>query len=189
MAIRNVILTQLYRHDRKVHVAVRWSQQRCQFILLFWDWEGKGMPKIYKDWSKTCSDCGTNIWVSCRWWLTLFFFLQVWNTSKVKKAQGLCEGKSMTRTLPFLVRLYMYSTTMYCYSSMSSKGASDFSKKYLKFSDKFSRRRSQTFVNRQNHWKCTSACQRINFDNFCEIIQISDGFSRYLETYYGHIRW
>jgi hypothetical protein len=31
----------------------------------------------------------------------------------------------------------------------------------------------------------TSARKRINFDNICEIIQTSDGFSRHYETYYG----
>jgi hypothetical protein len=33
----------------------------------------------------------------------------------------------------------------------------------------------------------TSACQRINFDNICKIIQTLDGFSRHLETYYNKV--
>jgi hypothetical protein len=31
--------------------------------------------------------------------------------------------------------------------------------------------------------ECTLAHQRINFDNICEIIQTSDGFSRHLELW------
>jgi hypothetical protein len=58
------------------------------------------------------------------------------------------------------------------------KGASDFSKKYLNFLTNFPEGEVRHEIR-----EC------INFDNFCEIIHISDGFSRYLETYYGLIRW
>jgi hypothetical protein len=37
--------------------------------------------------------------------------------------------------------------------------------------------------------KRTSTRQRINFYYICEVIQTSDGFSRHLETFYGHVRW
>jgi hypothetical protein len=43
--------------------------------------------------------------------------------------------------------------------------------------------------NEENLKCCRWNAQCINFNNICEIIQASDGFSRHLETYYGLIRW